>query len=160
MTRQHFPDFSPVYRGHGRKIKVGIRSTRTTAEEGHNVIDGEKALFTATYNLKDELDRKLYSDQTGKFPVTSYTGNQYIMVAYGMEISNAILVEPMKNRSAGEMAKAHNAIAKKLHENNTKPSLMILDNECSQDMKQAFKLNEMRFQLVPPQDHRRNAAEK
>ena len=37
---------------------------------------------------------------------------------------------------------------------------MILDNECSREMKEAIKLNEMRFQLVPPQDHRRNAAEK
>ena len=77
-----------------------------------------------------------------------------------MDISNAILVEPTKNRSAGEMVKAHNAIVKKLHENNIKPSLMILDNECSKEMKQAIKLNEMRFQLVPPQDHRRNATEK
>ena len=51
------------------------------------------------------------------------------MIAYDMDISNAILVEPMKNRSAGEMVKANNAIVKKLHENNIKPSLTIIDNK-------------------------------
>ena len=77
-----------------------------------------------------------------------------------MDISNAIMVEPMKNRTSGEMVKAHNAIAKRLHESNIKPSLMILDNEISAELKEAIKQNEMRYQLVPPQDHRRNAAER
>ena len=58
------------------------------------------------------------------------------------------------------MVKAHNAIAKRLHDSNIKPSLMILDNEISAELKEAIKQNAMRYQLVPPQDHRRNAAEK
>ena len=103
LVSKYFPDASQVYRGHGRKIKAGLISTKE--EEAHNIIDGEKAFYTATFNLKDEFDRKLYSDQTGRFPVTSFKGNQYIMVAYDMDISNAIMVEPMKNRTAGKMSK-------------------------------------------------------
>ena len=36
----------------------------------------------------------------------------------------------------------------------------ILDNEISQEFKNAIKTNQMKFQLVPPNDHRRNIAEK
>ena len=48
----------------------------------------------------------MYSDQTGKFPVTSYKGNQYIMVLFETT-SNDILVEAMKSRTAGEMVQAY-----------------------------------------------------
>ena len=40
------------------------------------------------------------------------------------------------------------------------PKLHILDNECSQDFKQKIESNGMKYQLVPPNDHRRNIAEK
>ena len=73
MVSKYFPDSSQVYRGHGRKIKAGIRSTQR--EEEHNIIDGEQAFYTATFNLKDEFDKKLYSDQTDRFPVTSIKDN-------------------------------------------------------------------------------------
>ena len=36
----------------------------------------------------------------------------------------------------------------------------ILDNECSQDLRQAIRKKNMDFQLVPPHVHRRNAAER
>ena len=58
------------------------------------------------------------------------------------------------------MVKTHNAIVKKLHENNIKLSLMVLDSGCSGEMKRAIKLNEMRFQLVTPQDGIKNTVEK
>ena len=41
-----------------------------------------------TYNLHSKLDRKIYSDQTGKFPVTSFCGNKYIMVMFELERNN------------------------------------------------------------------------
>ena len=79
------------------KIKAGTSSTQQ--EEEHNISDGKQAFNTATFNLKDEFNRKLYSDQTGRFPVTSFKGNQYIMVAYDMDMSNVIMVEPMKKQN-------------------------------------------------------------
>ena len=36
----------------------------------------------------------------------------------------------------------------------------ILDNKISQEFKNAIKANQMKFQLVPPNDHRRNVAKK
>ena len=40
------------------------------------------------------------------------------------------------------------------------PNIHILDNECSQDMKNMFKDEQVEYQLVPPHIHRRNAAER
>ena len=36
----------------------------------------------------------------------------------------------------------------------------VLDNECSSDLKQAIRKQNMTFQLVPPHNHRQNAAER
>ena len=40
---------------------------------------------------------KIYTDQTGQFPVTADTNNKYVFVLYDND-SNAILAEPIKNR--------------------------------------------------------------
>ena len=56
-----------------------------------------KAIMVQYFDLKDEADRKRFSDQTGRFPGTSYKGNQYVMVLFETS-SNNILVEPMRSR--------------------------------------------------------------
>ena len=35
-----------------------------------------------------------------------------------------------------------------------------MDNECSQDLQRAIKKNDLSYQLIPPNQHRRNAAER
>ena len=60
-------------------------------------------MFLQTYNLQQDFDKKLYTNQTGRFPHTSFKGNQYVMVAYDAHGSNAIFAEPMRNRTAGAM---------------------------------------------------------
>ena len=74
--------------------------------------------------------------------------------------SNSILVEAMRNRSAGEMVRAYQVLIARLHEKDIFPEMHIPDNECSAEFKAAIKSNQMTFQLVPPHDHRRNVAEK
>ena len=74
--------------------------------------------------------------------------------------SDAILGEPMKNRTAGEMIRAYQVLIDRLNSTGIFPKLHILDNECSTELKAAIKNNKMTFQLVPPHDHRRNIAEK
>ena len=107
------------------------------------------------------MDRKLYSDQTGKFPVTSFKGHQYLMILYDMDNTGSILAEPMRNRSAGEMVRAYQAAMDRLAKSKTKPTMhIVLDNECSTEMKEAIADQGMTMQLVPPHDHRRNAVEK
>jgi hypothetical protein len=58
-----------------------------------------------TSDLNDKVECLIYTDQTGRFPKKSSIGNQYIMVLIEID-SNAILVEAMKNQTAGEMIRA------------------------------------------------------
>ena len=50
----------------------------------------QKEIFVGTYDLQDDMQRKMYTDQTGKFPQKSSRGNQYIMVLIEMD-SDTIL---------------------------------------------------------------------
>jgi hypothetical protein len=107
--------------------------------------------------MEDEATLKIYTNQPGQFPKKSSRGNQYIMVLAEVD-SNAM--EPMKNRTAGEMVRAYQVLIDCLNSAGIFPKLHILDNECSADMKETINSNKMEFQLVPPHDHRRNQAKK
>lgn len=86
-------------------------------------------------------------------------GNNYIFLLYHVP-SNAILVEPMKNRSAPEMIKAWTSLYHTLDKHGEKIQVQILDNECSGEMKQLFQSQGIAFQQVPPNIHRWNTAER
>jgi hypothetical protein len=45
---------------------------------------------------------KVYGDLTGRFPIQSSSGHQYILTLYDYD-SNTISTEPMKNRTHKEM---------------------------------------------------------
>ena len=72
---KYFPESEETWRGHGRKIKSGVRSTKQMVEEEEKrtaaaTISNEQAMFVKDFNLKDEANRVMFSDQTGHFPVT------------------------------------------------------------------------------------------
>ena len=99
-----------------------------------------RTIYTREYNLKNELDRKMYTDQTGKFPVTYFRGYQYIMVLFEID-SNNILVEPMKSRSTRNMILAYQTLVDRLKEKGLHPEMHLLDNECSKEMRAAITGN-------------------
>ncbi len=101
----------------------------------------------------------IYSDQTGRFSKKWSKENQYIMVLCDID-RNAILVTVMKNRTSGEMICAYQELIDCLHSTGIKPKQHILDHKCSKDFKQTICKNQMTFQLVPPNNHQRNCAEK
>ena len=76
--------------------------------------------------------RLMYTDQTGKFPKKSSKGNHYIMVLIEID-SNTILVEAMKNHSAGEMRRAYLVLISRLRNASVTPKMQILDNKCSEE---------------------------
>ena len=116
-------------------------------------------MYTKEFNLRDEADKLMFSDQTGRFPVTSFKGNQYVMVLFET-IGNNILVEAMRNRTSGEMIRAYQVLVDGMKEKRIHPTMHILNNECSAEFKDTIKENKMKYQLVLPNDHRRNMAEK
>jgi hypothetical protein len=170
-VNRHYPNSKETPKGHGRKAPSGLRSTKVTtpalddSAEAFGVEDStrptkkEKTIFHRILDMGDEVTLKIYTDQPGRFPKKSSRRNQYIMVLAEVD-SNAILVEPMKNRTAGKMVRAYQVLIDRLNSAGIFPKLHILDNKCSADMKETIKSNKMEFQLVPPHDHCCNLAEK
>ncbi len=106
---QYFPESKETMKGHGCKTKSRLRSTKTPAKRDDNNADiktasihlphpptKQKELVLRIFDLSNEAQRLMYTNQTGKFPKKSSKGNQYIMVLIEID-SNAILVKAMKN---------------------------------------------------------------
>jgi hypothetical protein len=110
----------------------------------------QKELVLRIFDLSNKAQRLMYTNQTKKFQKKSSKGNQYIMVLIKID-SNAIQVEAMKNRSAGEMIRAYLILVNCLRNAGVTPKMHILDNKC---------LEEFKAQIVPPHDHQRNIAKK
>ena len=73
-----------------------------------------------------------YSDLTGRFPIQSSRGNNYILVAFHPD-GNAILVQALKNRTAPIITQAWIAINERFKKAGVKPLIWIMDNECSKE---------------------------
>ena len=82
-----------------------------------------------------------------------------MMVAHHFD-TNAILVRPLPSRSQLHLNKAFTSIYDALVEAGHTPTSIRLDNESSTSLKKLFKKKQLTFQLVPPNNHRRNYAEK
>jgi hypothetical protein len=102
---------------------------------------------------------QIYTDQTGRFTVVSSKGNKYIMILYDYD-SNAILAQPIKDRTAPELLRAFQVMEQELVARGLKPKLMKLDNEASKFLKTYLHKHNITFQLVSPYSHRRNSAER
>jgi hypothetical protein len=113
----------------------------------------------AAIGLADVHNRVIYTDLTGAFPVTSQAGNKYMLILYEYD-SNAILVEPMKNRGDAEALRAYRQLYGILTDHGLQPKLNILDNEASKALKRAIRQTGANLQLVEPNNHRVNAAER
>ena len=101
----------------------------------------------------------MYTDQTGKFPHVSRQWNRYMMVVAHID-SDSIWVEPMKNRTEGEIMLARRRAIKRMHAVGIIPKRQVLDNKTSMAYRQEIMETGMTYQLVPPGDHRRNISEK
>ena len=77
------------------------------------------------------LSGKIHSDQTGRFPIQSSTGNKYMMVIYAYD-PNAILVEPLWDITKESILQAHQKIIGPLTKIVFKTRLKRLENNASQ----------------------------
>eukprot|EP00804_Cyclotella_cryptica_P020002 CCRYP_007863-RA/>CCRYP_007863-RA protein AED:0.32 eAED:0.31 QI:0/0/0/1/0/0/3/0/485 len=114
-----------------------------------------KDIFIKTYDTHSTL----YTDQTRRFLHLSSQGNRYQMILYHVD-SNSIWAEPTKNKTEVELILARNRALQSMKACGIHPTRQVLDNEISATYKSAITNSGMSYQLVPPNDHRRNIAEK
>ena len=105
-----------------------------------------------------KLTGKVSSYQAEDFPVMSSKGNKYVMVLYYHD-TNAILAGPLKPHSQKNILNAQIKLHEYPPDRGFTTRVQILDNECSKTLKRYFQGQEMKFQFVPSNIHRTNAAE-
>jgi hypothetical protein len=132
-----------------------VRDTKVIVTE-RDLDHGIKTQFIYAATIDEG---QIYTDQTGRFPVVSSKGNKYIMILYSYD-SNAILAQPIKDRTAPELLKDFQVMEQELVARGLKPKLMKLDNEASKLLKTYLHQQDITFQLVPPYIHRRKSDER
>ena len=125
------------------QTRQGVRSTKTFLlkhpETTATVPDGDQVDKT-TQELGSPPNKlhiraihtiKLYTYDTGRFPVSSRCGNQYVMTGY--HSSNVILFSPFKTRKYHHRIAAYNSIMQRLKNRGLTTDLKFLYNEASQN---------------------------
>ena len=161
-VNKHFPESDETLKGHMKMQRMNVRSTKKKAKPEMTNEDVPTApnpkkndVYISVFNAHDTV----YTDQTGGFPVTSSRGNKYIMVMCEVD-GNYIDAEPMKSRTSESMVNTYLSLWKRLTSSKViTPKLHILDNEAPEALKEAIKSN-CKMQLVPPDTHRSNLAER
>jgi hypothetical protein len=87
-------------------------------------------VYTTVYNVRDTI----FTNQTGKFPDCSLSGNNYLMMLVEID-SSAILVETINNHSDAKLTRAYSMLMLRLHKAGVTPYKHVLDNKISTSMK-------------------------
>jgi hypothetical protein len=156
--------------GHMDQTKAGTRSTKSSRipqPESPPPPDSMEPPNQAPQNDKTnmvfltiaEVNGQLFTDQTGRFPVTSNKGNNYIVIFYVVD-ANYIKSYPIKSRHRTELIKAYDDVYTFLRTRGYRPQLHKLDNETSKDVESFIADNNASHQYTPPDIHRTNPAER
>ena len=141
--------------GHQYRTKKNYQSTQ---QPTFKTTENRYINSYAFINQPEISTGKIHSDQTGRFPIQSISSNKYLMVIHAYD-PNAILVEPLPDISKESIVQAYQQIIQHLTIRGFKQITQRLDNEASKLLQDDMDKNQIKWQLVPPGNHRRNAAE-
>ena len=165
LMSKHLPKSTHTTLGHFKSEKQGLQSTKHI-EQPVNTEDyfppspnpnvKSKEVCYATYEANEIAG---YTDLTGRFPKTSSSGNQYILVGYNYD-GNYIHADPIKNRRGHTITQAWISMHTMFKKAAAAPTIYVMDNEISKDLMEALEEQNVRYQLVTPYKHRNNIAER
>jgi hypothetical protein len=169
LVRKFLPESTATAKGHMNRNQKGLCSTTktnkpqnpvTTEEDFRPKIEeeAEVEIFVGA-TIADANDGTIYTDQTGHFPIMSYSGMKYQFVAYEYR-SNAILIRPLRDQTDASLKETFESVYEYLASKGFKPKLNVMDNQCSKAIEQYIKSTGADIQLVNPDDHRVNACER
>eukprot|EP00957_Ditylum_brightwellii_P153782 11705193-Ditylum_brightwellii.AAC.1 len=122
----------------------------------------EQGNFKTNYvfTMVEEIDGKVYSNQTGAFPRVSNRGNRYVMI-FCVYDANYIKGIPIKSKKSEEYQKAYDDFYAELTTKGYKPTLHKLDNEASRDaIEWIEKQQHAKVELTPPDMHSQNVSKR
>jgi len=157
QVRKYTPESVAMHKGHLDQTQSNLRSTKQNRQKSHNLFIGVVDEMAADTTLHRQ--GTIYSDPTGRFITQSSQGNNYILVVFDGD-SNYIFAEPIPSRSSEQILKAYTKIHDLLTSRGIYPKMHICDNEASKSLKRYLTSKGVDYQLVPPNQHRANAAER
>jgi hypothetical protein len=169
MIRQNRPNPIATHIGHLDRNRQGQRSTHPPQvqhsppstmpfdSDDHDIDpspdDWMQSVFTKLVNLCDSN----HSDATGRFPIVSSQGHQYILVSV---FNNYVHLEPMASRSADSYVKAYQATFAFFRQLKHHVAIQRIDNETSSQLEDFFRAEGVSVEYAPAQNHRTVRAER
>ena len=162
LLHAHPPNALATAQGHLDQQRQGQDSTQpsstvVTFATDNTIPNHPPSPRTSTYVKCITTSHTAHSDLTGRFPVVSRTGNQYLLVSV---LDSYIHAEPMKSRHHTEFIKAYAATIKWFTDLGHKPVFQRLDNETSIPLETFIKKLDISVQYCPPSQHRALKAER
>jgi hypothetical protein len=157
------PQSVAMWKGHMDQTRKNQRSTRPIHD--HRTLNSNRTMFISLLTISKAAVRQahrkgtVYSDLTGRFITESSQGNNYILVVYDAD-SNHIFAEPLASRHASAILAAYKTIHATILKSGAHPLFHITDNEAAQPLLAFLEAQRITYQLVPPHNHRANAAER
>ena len=154
---KNFPESEETQKGHMCNQRQGVRSTKVLNHQVTERTPEEKKrdVLITVYKPKGMMHTK----QTGKSPHRSIRGNKYQTILHEID-GNYTWIEPMKNKTEGEMILAWRRALDSVKDQGILPKHQVLENEISAAYIIEIKMMNTTFQIVPPDDHHRNLSEK
>ena len=100
-VNRNYPETDETPKGHMIKVRQGVRPTEEKLAVSEKENSDTHVPLRKNHDIYVQIDQvrdTIYTNQTGKFPITSSRGHKYIMVLCAID-GNVVLAEPMKNKS-------------------------------------------------------------
>ena len=117
LNQQYLSKSIATSKGHLQMQFQNLHSTKTKYESTTSTLHCPNSrIFTRTNNAFLTLidnNARSYSDQTGRFPMTSSKGNKYVFILYDYD-ANALLATAIPNRQGNTICEAWTKTYKQL----------------------------------------------
>jgi hypothetical protein len=169
VVAQNLPHTMATAKGHLNLNRQGVRSQLTArqrvseslrvttlgtddaADPDEDIPDNGDEAYTCALDV-------LHSDATGRFPVQSAQGNNYLLVSW---YKGYLFATPLPNRQGASYVQAYRATYAHFNALGHFPKFQRLDNESSGVLERYLLANhQLILQKVPPNNHRANRAER
>ena len=127
---KYCPSADATIIGHLVQKRQWVRSTKPNPPSTSSPEDPIPQFRSNELCLQVTPISKLYTNDTGRFPIHACSGNQYIMIAYHCN-ANMILSVPFKSRKDTHRLIAYDKIMQRLRNHKLTVDLQILDNGAS-----------------------------
>jgi hypothetical protein len=112
----------------------------------------EAGLTHLIFMVIHDITSPVFTNQTGRFPITSNRGHAYLIIFYIYD-ANFIASVPIKNRTKQELLQAYQITYKYLSSQGFKPKLHKMDNKTSKDVEEFIESQRTILQYTPPDIH-------